>query len=162
MAFVRLVSCADTILDDQGPGLPRAPGLRRSHAFSLFLLQREDVDSEISSVRWAGCCTGRYLRMRCLDDGLQRGGRCRRVFSNCDKRWRAEPSRLICSDEMAWAAIDLSEATPSCHVCGLGKWPCDKWDKGADKSAKGDDPKSGVHFRAAPNQARTPCLMAGY
>jgi len=57
--------------------------------------------------------------------------------------------------------MDLGEATPSCHVCGLGEWPCDQWAEGADKSAKRDDPKSGVHFRAAPDQARTPYSTAG-
>jgi hypothetical protein len=50
---------------------------------------------------------------------------------------------------MALAAKHLGEATSSCHVRSVGEWPCDEWDEGADKSAKGDDPKSGVHFRAA-------------
>ena len=45
---------------------------------------------------------------------------------------------------MALAAEDLGEATPSRYICSVGEWPRDKWDKGADKSAKGD-PWSAIH-----------------
>ena len=47
---------------------------------------------------------------------------------------------------MALATKDLGEATASCHICSVGELPCDKRSKGDDKSVKGDDTKSGVHF----------------
>src|SRR5689334_5322576 len=84
--------------------------------------------------------------MRGLDDGLQRGGGCRRVVGHCNERWRVEPSRSVRGDEVALAAKDLGEATASCHICSAGELACEKQSKGDDKPAKGDVTKSGVHF----------------
>ena len=62
---------------------------------------------------------------------------------------------------MALAAKDLGEATASCHICSVGKLPCDKRSKGNDKSAKGDDPKSSVHFSGCAGSGTNAMLDGG-
>jgi hypothetical protein len=44
---------------------------------------------------------------------------------------------------MALAAKYLGKATASCHVRSVGEWPCYEWNKGTDKSEKGD-PAGGI------------------
>ena len=62
---------------------------------------------------------------------------------------------------MALATQDSGEATASCHICSIGKLLCDKRSEGDDKSVKGDDPKSNVHFSGCAGSGTKAMLDGG-
>jgi len=69
--------------------------------------------------------------------------------------------RIVRGDKMALAAKGSGDATPSSRICSVGECPCDKPGKSDDKSANGNDPKSGVHFGGCAGSGTNAMLDGG-